>query len=262
MMENYPKVIHKCSISGAETNLVCLRADRGVSRTLAMEKLAAWKVQRQEHLDGGTALGNGGRRAMVEYSGFWVAKKSHYGRAADGTAKPQVLMALEIASRYRRSTRSFKLFRPNNGDAGLKSLEDLQMAYTLHTDDSREAMQLWDFWYNKTDVPTGESVGIIVSRNISMFLLTGAILPVWKHILETYRQLAAQRNAQRGSVRRNKMTVVRTEISGTGERVVGLFPEGLDENMVDMLAECVRDVAMDMEVLDPKEKEVGVLDAK
>lgn len=36
------------------------------------------------------------------------------------------------------------------------------------------------FRYKATDLPMGHRIGITVSRNIGTWLLTGAVLPVWK----------------------------------------------------------------------------------
>ena len=93
------------------------------------------------------------------------------------------------------------------------------------------ARRLWAFWYNQFDLPIDTKYQIHPGRHSSLWLLNGAVLPIWKLLMDVY-------SSQTQRVAKHCVTVVRVELSDTGERLVGLHPEGMDERMVCRHAVC------------------------
>lgn len=83
------------------------------------------------------------------------------------------------------------------------------------------ARRLWTFWYDKLDLPIDTSFGIHPGRHKSLWLLNGAILPMWKLLMDVYQ-------SQTKRIGRSSVTVVRVELAD-GKRLVGLHPSDMDE---------------------------------
>jgi hypothetical protein len=84
--------------------------------------------------------------------------------------------------------------------------------------------RLWAFWYSAFDIPVDTQLNIHPGRHKSLWLLNGAVLPIWKVMMDVYQQ-------QTKRIAKYCLTVVRVELAN-GERLVGLHPSGMDEKMV------------------------------
>ncbi|KAK3276544.1 hypothetical protein CYMTET_15390, partial [Cymbomonas tetramitiformis] len=268
MMAGYPKRVDECPISGAVTDLVGLQMDRGVSFASACQKLTDWRAEREakdasdltammqrveEHIrsrleqqqrDQQQGLVNNYTAPDVEGIRQNRILKQKESRALSGFYKHKhsnfQLLAIETQAKYRGVTNKwFRIFRPNNCSPGV--LTQQQLWDKKYTPVSLENMKAtWEQMYRKTDMPVGHKDGLIMSRHVSCFLLSGAILPVWKDLLEQYReqQSYSMRTRADGSEMRD-VVVVRAELAN-GERIVGLQPGHLDERAILELVEAIR----------------------
>ncbi|KAK3240855.1 hypothetical protein CYMTET_49334, partial [Cymbomonas tetramitiformis] len=217
--EGFPQLLHTCPSSGAETNLMKLTVDRGVSFQAALAKLSTYQEEWQKM-----------ERGVSPECGFWV---STYVTNWAQTGMPRVLMATEIWRTSTRGTRTFRIQRPNNCDSLALALPDLSSNYRKAT--AEEVKELWAFWYEfalqQCDHGLkckSRAIGAPCTRGMRMStvcLISGAVLPVWAYIDSVFKAMRHKQSQQ-------FLRVVRTVLL-TGERIVGLnIPEEAVEQVV------------------------------
>eukprot|EP00899_Mesostigma_viride_P000110 jgi/Mesvir1/1009/Mv17543-RA.1 len=196
----YPKTIHVDTGSGAKTEYVKLVLDKGVNYESARGMLEECHKRRD---DAG--------RKLVPEEGFWVSHRNF-----SGTGKPSILLAMEI-QQSRWGFRSFRIVRPNNRASRTMSLYDLKSNYKPAT--KKQVEKLWTFWFefSLTTCTHGEGCKMGINntscywgkRQSHIWVVTGAVLPIWYRLHELYRRS------------KKLLRVVRTE-TDDGKRIVGL----------------------------------------
>ncbi|KAK3288242.1 hypothetical protein CYMTET_4271 [Cymbomonas tetramitiformis] len=214
MLPGYPKTVDECPTSGAVTELVGLKTDRGMSFAEAVEQLEssrraltakdqkAWEayklrrlridVPHHEQLEGPLSELElqrqkdaffKGRDARNADTAFYL----HNEQNIAGTGCGLVLLATEKPGIHSRdhSSRAMNIYRPNNSCTQGMTLSMLKKNSRYSRVSAEDARRAWDMWYTRCDLPLGkEMIHGMVSRNETMFLFTGAILPVWKRLIE------------------------------------------------------------------------------
>jgi len=234
--EPYPVLLHKDPLSGAPTNLVKLRLDRGHSFQSVQQRLQTFRENTALHY--GEDWMNGPGLA----SAFYICRTEDYLH----TGKPRVIMATEKfirgeAPKRSDASRYFHVFRPNLKAHLTVCLADIKKNYRKAA--PAEVEEIWKFWFEKfaTMCTHGERCKTTKAggscdygtRFEYVYLITGAVLPVWKTVRETMMRMVGKKTMQTRGMGR----VVRTETTDTHERVIGLT---IPYSMVDKVVTAIK----------------------
>lgn len=243
----YNRVIHKCPMSEAETQLRLVSNDNGVSYRHVCEVKREYDETREQVFRGSRQRG---------ISAFYIAT---YGTAAR-TSRPYVLYAREVKNFGEQTVHSIRnpqmlITRPNMLNSGKMNLEALCTNYQkVEATDimgTLRARELWHFWYEfysrmcahgkncKKHRPLRCTEG---SRIDNTLLVCGAVLPVWSTINAKF--MGIEINGE-GKVREHHLQVVRAQTS-LGEKFVGLklgipTDEGKFDNVVGLVMQDIED---------------------
>lgn len=242
---DYNRVIHKCPMSEAETQLRLVSSDSGVS----YREVCA---QKREYEDTRKQVFQGSRQRGI--SGFYIAT---YGTAGK-TSRPYVMYAREVKNFGEQTEQSIRnpqmlLTRPNMLNGSKMSLEHLDGNYQkIEATDVMgmlRARELWHFWYDfylrmcshgkncKKHQPYRCTEG---TRCENTLLICGAVLPVWSTLNTKFMEveLRGDKTLER------HLQVVRAQ-TNLGEKFVGLkLGVPVDEGSFDGI---VRSVMQDIE---------------
>ena len=180
----FPSRIHTCPISGAETHVMSLELDRGVSFEAALARLRSAK----QSWDAAVAAGRA-RPWDANGNGFFKVKGQEY----LATGRPLVMLVTEIwtgvvGDQRARASKCYSVLKPNIGRSGPNRWEqDIKDNLVKISED--QAASLWSFWYNfyNTHCSHGDKCsrkkeGYHCSsgtRKSQERLVIGACLPVW-----------------------------------------------------------------------------------
>jgi len=203
--KGFPRRIHTCLTSGAETHVLKLKIDRGFTFARAQKDFDSYK-KLTESTEG---------RAVTEQCGFYKMVDSN----CAGTGRPRIILATEIYSQFRSSRdRRMRFCTPTQGwQPGHMRLDRLSWEWKAIS--AKEAEPLWTFWYefSRTTCWHGGAangcqlggeckVGL---RHSDLHIIFGAVLPVWAVVSAAFRG------------RKDAMRVVRTTVDD-GQLFVGL----------------------------------------
>ena len=218
-------VIHTCSLSQAETSLRLVESDQGVSYRHVCALKHEYNRNKAEMFENSRQKGR---------CGFYIAT---YGTAAR-TNRPYVCYAQEVKKFGREVTNydvrnpQMRIYRPNDFDSKLMTLDNLEANYQLVEDHdvifAIRFRELWNFWYEFSSKTCRHGKGCKATtfggrcqdgvRFKDDVLICGAVLPIWKVLNERFKRAVGQRDS--GTVYRH-IKVARVQTS-TGEKLVGL----------------------------------------
>ena len=211
----FPSRIHTCPVSGAETHVLELDLDRGVSFDSALQRL------RQAESDWVSA----GRVWDSNMCGFYKVS----GQTALGTGKPHVGLFTEIwtgatSTAHTRVRKCYKFVKPNIGLQVARWADDIENNYEKISE--AEAKKLWSFWFDYYATHCGHgdkcsrrrdgydcSYGTRTSKER---LVIGACLPVWALVCDCVKVTSKHDSEEAGDMR-----VVRCS-TDSGHTFVGL----------------------------------------
>jgi hypothetical protein len=180
----FPSRIHTCPISGAETHVMSLELDRGVSFEAALARLRS----AEQSWDAAVAAGRA-RPWDAKGNGFFRMK----GQDFLATGRANVMLVTEVwtgivGDRRARARKCYRILKPNIGHAGPTRWEE-DIKDNMEQISEKEAASLWSYWYKfySTHCSHGENCsrkkdGLPCqqgTRKSKERLVIGACLPVW-----------------------------------------------------------------------------------
>ena len=184
VLPGFPSRIHTCPTSGAETHVISLELDRGVSFDAALARLRS----AEQNWTAAVAAGRA-RPWDANGNGFYKVK----GQDFLATGKPTVCLVTEIwtgvvGDQRARARKVYKILKPNIGNSPSRWEEDVKDNLVKITDEA-VAASLWNFWFNFYQMSCSHGSNCSKKRDgfhcssgtrkSNERLVIGACLPVW-----------------------------------------------------------------------------------